>query len=359
LPVELFLHKLTVMDQIDFRSDTVTWPTPSMRLAMVEANIGDDVYGEDPTVNELEAKAAAMLGKESGLFVASGTMGNIVGVLAQATRGEQVILGQDAHVFRSEAGSISALGGVVPRPMPTDLMGRMDIVDLEAAISPDDPHYPRSRLVAVENSYGARQGAPLPSEYFADVRSVADRHGMKVHLDGARLFNAAVALGVQAAEITRHVDSVSICLSKGLCAPVGSVVCGSNAFIREARRIRKALGGGMRQAGFLAAAGIVALDEMIPNLAKDHDNARRLAKGLAAIPGIRLNPDEIRTNIIFFDLKEDVPWTAVEVAGKVREECGVLLGVTGERGFRAVTHYWVGPGEVETLLQQLRSIMAG
>jgi threonine aldolase len=347
------------MNQIDFRSDTVTWPTPSMRLAMAEASIGDDVYGEDPTVNELEAKAAEMLGKEAGLFVASGTMGNIVGVLAQATRGDQVLLGQDAHIFRSEAGSISALGGVVPRPLPTDTMGRMHIADLEAAISPDDPHYPRSRLVAVENSYGARQGAPLPEAYFAEIRSFADRHGLVVHMDGARLFNAAVALGIEAAEITRYVDSVSFCLSKGLCAPVGSVVCGTEAFIREARRIRKALGGGMRQAGFLAAAGIVSLDEMIDNLSRDHDNARQLAEGLAAIPGIRLSPEDIRTNIVFFEFEDGVPWLAAEVAGRLRDDGKVLLGVTGERGFRAVTHYWVGPGEVETLLHQLRLILAG
>lgn len=330
-----------------------------MRQAMMGARVGDDVYGEDPTVDELETKSAELTGKEAGLFVASGTMGNLVGVLAQATRGEQVLLGNDAHCFRSEAGSISALGGVVPKPLPTDCLGRMSLTELEQAISPDDPHYPRSRLIAVENSYGVKQGMPLPTDYFAKIRSLADTHGLSIHLDGARLFNAAVALGVEASDITRHVDSVSFCLSKGLCAPVGSLVCGSAAFIKEARRIRKALGGGMRQAGVLAAAGLVALEEMIDRLAEDHKNARKLALGLAAIPGIELNPEEIKTNIIFFELSDDVPWTAAEIARKIREDGQVLISVTGARGFRAVTHYWVGSNEVEVLLGQIQLALAG
>ncbi len=326
---------------------------------MMEARIGDDVYGEDPTVNELETVAADLVGKEAGLFVVSGTMGNLTGILAQATRGEQVLLGNDAHCFRSEAGSLSALGGVVTRTLQTDFMGRMGVEDLEHAISPDDPHYPRSRLIAVENSYGAKQGRPIPTDYFAEIRVCADRHDLSIHLDGARLFNSAVALGVEASEITRYVDSVSFCLSKGLCAPAGSVVCGSTAFIKEARRIRKALGGGMRQAGILAAAGIVALEEMIDRLAEDHENARRLAMGLAAIPEIELNPEDIQTNIIFFELSDDVPWTAADIARKLRDDGQVLIGVKGERGFRAVTHFWVGSNEVEELLGQLRLALAG
>ncbi len=342
------------MDKVDFRSDTVTWPTAAMREAMAQARVGDDVYGEDPTVNELEARAAARLGKEAGLLVASGTMGNLVGILAQATRGEQVLLGADAHCFRSEAGSLSALGGVVPRPLPTDSAGMMRIGDLEAAISPDDPHYPKNRLVAVENTYGARQGKPQPIGYLAEIRDFADRHGLAVHLDGARLFNAAVALDVDAAELVQYADSVSFCLSKGLCAPVGSVVCGSAAFIHEARRIRKALGGGMRQAGIIAAAGIVALDQMIDRLAEDHRLARYLAQELATIPGIRLDPDEIESNIIYFDLDDDIPWSAGEVAQRLRDESGILLGVSGERRFRAVTHYWVGHNEADCLLEHLR-----
>jgi threonine aldolase len=342
------------MDKIDFRSDTVTWPTKSMWAAMAGAEIGDDVYGEDPTVNALEAKAASMLGKEAGLFVASGTMGNLVGLLAQATRGDQVLLGTDAHCFRSEAGSLSALGGLVPRPLPTDASGMMRFDDLEGAITPDDPHYAKSRMVAVENTYGAKQGKPLPLTYLADIRAFADRHDLSVHLDGARLFNAAVALGVPAADIVQYVDSVSFCLSKGLCAPVGSVVCGSNSFVHEARRIRKALGGGMRQAGIMAAAGIVALDEMVDRLVEDHQLAAYLAQGLAAIPGILLDPKQVESNIIFFELDDDVPWTAAEVARRVRDSSGILLDAGAQRGFRAVTHYWVGQQEADALLEHLR-----
>jgi threonine aldolase len=315
--------------------------------------VGDDVYGEDPTVNALEARAAALLGMEAALFVASGTMGNLVGILAQATRGDQVLLGVDAHCYRSEAGSLSALGGVVPRPLPTDSAGMMRISDLEAAITPDDPHYPKNRLVAVENTYGARQGKPQPLHYLSAIRDFADRYGLAVHLDGARLFNAAVALQVDASEIGQYVDSVSFCLSKGLCAPVGSVVCGTAPFIHEARRIRKALGGGMRQAGIMAAAGLVALEEMIDRLVEDHRLAKYLAQGLAAIPGIRLDPNEIESNIIFFELQDDIPWTADEVVRRLREQSGILLGTSGERRFRAVTHFWVGRDEADSLLEHL------
>jgi threonine aldolase len=350
----MFLHKLLIMNTVDFRSDTVTWPTPAMREAMAGAVVGDDVYGEDPTVNALQDKAAAMVGKEAGLFVASGTMGNLVSILAQATRGDQVLLGYDAHCFRSEAGSLSALGGLVPRPLPTDSSGLMDFDSLEAAISPDDPHYPKNRLIAVENTYGARQGKPQPLSYLAGVRAFADEHGLSVHLDGARLFNAAAALEKSAADIVQYVDSVSFCLSKGLCAPVGSVVCGDAAFIHEARRIRKALGGGMRQAGVLAAAGIVALDEMVDRLTEDHVLAKRLATGLAAMPGIKLDPAEVQSNIVYFDLDEDVPWTAAEVAQRVLESSGARIGLSGDRSFRAVTHYWVGSRDVDTLLEHLK-----
>jgi len=346
------------MNTIDFRSDTVTWPTARMREAMSVARVGDDVYGEDPTVNELQTKAAALLGKESALFVASGTMGNLVGILAQATRGDQVLLGADAHSFRSEAGSMAALGGVVPRPLSTDAFGMMNLRELEAAISPDDPHYPRNRLVALENTYGARQGMPQPIEYFAEVRTFADMFGLSIHLDGARLFNAAVALGVSAAQIVQYVDTVSFCLSKGLCAPVGSVVCGTREFIHEARRIRKALGGGMRQAGIVAAAGIVAIEEMIDRLADDHRVAKQLAIGLSEIEGIRLDPNEIRTNIVMFELDDSVQRSVEDVAQAVFDDSGVLIGTRGERGFRAVTHYWVGTDDVERLLVQVRKALS-
>lgn len=345
------------MDRIDFRSDTVSWPTATMREAMANAPVGDDVYGEDPTVNRLEEVAAARVGKEAALFVASGTMGNLVGILTHATRGEEMIVGRDSHVMQWEAGSVAALGGVVPHTLPTDAHGRMDVGAVAAAVRPDDPHLPRSRLIHVENSYGEKFGYPLEPAYFAQLRDVAQRHDLAMHMDGARLFNAAVALGVDVKEITQHVDSVTFCLSKGLCAPVGSVVCGSAEFIHRARRTRKALGGGMRQAGIIAAAGIVALNEMVDRLAEDHAHACLLAQGLAQIPGIDVDVDMVRTNIVFFDLAPDVPLSASEVTERLRERANVWLGTNGSRGFRAVTHYWIGRDDVATFLETLRDVL--
>lgn len=342
------------MDRIDFRSDTVSWPTPAMREAMASAPVGDDVYGEDPTVKELEALAAVKVGKEAGLFVASGTMGNLTAVLTHAARGDQAIVGQDAHTYKAEAGGMATLGGVVPYPLATDRYGRMDVAAVEAAVLPDDPHYSRSRLILVENSYGARSGYPLPPDYFAAIGDVARRHQLAVHLDGARLFNAAVALDVDARELTQFVDSVTFCLSKGLSAPVGSVLCGSADFIDRARRNRKVLGGGMRQAGILAAAGVVALHEMIERLADDHDHARLLAEGLAQIPGIEVELDVIRTNMVFFSLSDDVPFSAQEVAAGMSAAANVWVSTVGPRTFRAVTHYWIGRAEVEVFLESLR-----
>ncbi len=347
------------MDRIDFRSDTVTWPTPDMREAMARAAVGDDVYGEDPTVNALEAFAAEKVGKEAGLFVSSGTMGNLAGILAQATRGDEVIVGRDSHVMLWEAGSISALGGVIPNTLPTDDFGQMDIAAVEAAVRSNDVHLPRSRLVHVENSYGAKQGYPLPPDYFAAIREVCQRHQLATHLDGARLFNAAIAQNIDVREITRHVDSVSFCLSKGLCAPVGSILCGSSTFVDQARRIRKSLGGGMRQAGILAAAGIMALEEMVDRLEEDHRHAKLLAEGLANLPGVHLDLDMIRTNIVFFELDDDVPFSAKEIAKRMREKGNLWVGSRGPRSFRAVTHYWIGPGEVKVFLDLLDEILQG
>lgn len=346
------------MDRIDFRSDTVSWPTPAMRAAMAAAPVGDDVYGEDPTVNELEALAAAKTGKEAGLFVASGTMGNLCAVLAHAGRGDEAILGADSHVFSWEAGGMAALGGVIPYPVPTDAYGRMAPDAVEDAVREDDPHLPRSRLVLVENSYGGKHGYPLPPEYFAGIAAVARRHGLAVHMDGARLFNAAVAQQIDAAELTRHVDSVTFCLSKGLCAPVGSVLCGPAGFIHEARRVRKLLGGGMRQAGILAAAGIVALNEMIDRLADDHAHARQLAEGLAHLPGVSVAVDMVRTNMVFFDLTDDVAQSAEDVAAGLRQSANVWVGTNGPRGFRAVTHCWIGDDEVRTFLGAMEHVLA-
>jgi threonine aldolase len=343
---------------LDFRSDTVTWPTPEMREAMAGARVGDDVYGEDPTVNELEAEAAARVGKEAGLFVASGTMGNLVALLAHAGRGDEAIVGENAHVLQWEAGGMAVLGGIVPRVLPTDTEGRMDPERVESAVRGDDPHEPRSRLVLVENTYGAHHGAPLGPDYFAAIRRVADRHGLAVHLDGARLFNAAQALGASAADLARDVDSVTFCLSKGLCAPVGSVLCGSPDFVRRARRARKCLGGGMRQAGVLAAAGLVALRRMVGRLEEDHANARALVVGLAQIPGIEAEPERVRTNIVHFRLASG-GLTPAELVRRLRDEHGILLGTDGPSRLRAVTHYYVGRGDVERFVRAVASTIGG
>lgn len=348
------------MDKLDFRSDTVTWPTPAMYAAMQAAPLGDDVYGEDPTVNRLEALAAARTGKEAGLFVASGTMGNLVSLLAHAGRGDEAIVGEANHTYCWEAGGMAVLGGIVPRVLPMDELGRMDLTAVEQSIRPDNPHLPRSRLILLESTVGGRWGAPLPLDYMAAVRALADRHGLAVHLDGARLFNAAVALGVSAEAIAAYADSVSICLSKGLCAPVGSVVCGSADFIHRARRARKLVGGGMRQAGVLAAAGIVALEQMVDRLAEDHANARRLAAGLASLPGIQIAVDRVFTNMVFFALDPALPLTAAQVADRLAREHNVWVDAASSgdsRSFRAVTHYWVGPAAVDALVDGLRQIV--
>lgn len=345
------------MHSLDFRSDTVSWPTPAMREAMAQAVVGDDVYGEDPTVNQLEALAAAKTGKEAGLFMASGTMGNLAAILAHAGRGEQAIVGQDAHIFLYEAGGMAALGGIMPQPLPTDGYGRMHLPHIEEAISPDDPHFAHTSLILLENSYGSKSGYPLPPDYFAGVAATAQRHNLRVHLDGARLFNTAVAHNLPAAAITQHVDSVTFCLSKGLCAPVGSVLCGSAGFIHQARRARKILGGGMRQAGILAAAGIVALNEMVERLADDHAHARLLAEGLAQIPGVHVDVEMVKTNMVFFRFSGDARLTADAYIRQLEEKANIRLGMADAHQLRAVTHYWIGPAAVERFLETTYAIV--
>ncbi|HSH04997.1 MAG TPA: low-specificity L-threonine aldolase [Anaerolineae bacterium] len=345
------------MDKIDLRSDTVTWPTVAMREAMAAAPVGDDVYGEDPTILALEGRAAELVGMESALFVASGTMGNLVGILTHGGRGDEAIVGADAHTFYWEGGGMATLGGITPRPLPTDHSGRMDLDQVRQAIRADDPHFPRSRLILTENSYGAKYGAAIPADYFAQLRQIADEAGLSVHLDGARFFNAVTALGVEPTEITQYVDSISICLSKGLCAPVGSILCGSAEFIGRARRIRKSVGGGMRQAGILGAAGLIALDEMRLRLAEDHARARRIATGLAEIPGIEIELERVQTNILYFRVTADV--SSRTLVNRLREEANILLDSDNEgQPIRIVTHYWIDDAAVDKLLKAIREIVA-
>jgi threonine aldolase len=329
------------MEIIDLRSDTVTLPTPAMRQAMAQAPVGDDVYGEDPTVNRLQAMAAAMLGKEAALLVPSGTMGNLASILAHCTRGDEVILGNQAHTFLFEAGGISALGGVHSCQLVNQPDGTLDLDDIRRAIRTDDAHQPITRLVSLENTHNRCGGVALTAEYTRAVGELCHQNGIQLHLDGARLFNAAAALEVPASLLAAPADSVTFCLSKGLCAPVGSLICGSHDFIQRAHRIRKQLGGGMRQAGVLAAAGIVALESMPACLGEDHARARRLAQQLATIPGLELDPGTPYTNMIFMSLNGDVAdLDAPAVADQLLKK-GVKVGAVGSRRFRLVTHHWI------------------
>lgn len=324
---------------IDLRSDTVTLPTPAMRRAMAGAEVGDDVYREDPTVARLEALAAERTGKEAALLVPSGTMGNLISVLTHAQRGQEVILGDESHIYVNEAGGASALGGVVYHPVRTLPDGTLPIEALEAAIRPaGDPHAAQPGVVCLENTHNRCGGVVLPPEYVAEVARFARDRGLPLHLDGARIFNAAVAAGRPVTDWTRHVASVQFCVSKGLAAPVGSLVAADRAFIERARRLRKMLGGGMRQAGVLAAAGIVALTDMGSRLAEDHENARALGAAIAGIPGIRLDPSVVHTNIVIFELGPGMPTDGFLQAAR---GAGVLLSSTGGRRVRAVTHYGI------------------
>ncbi|MEA3341792.1 MAG: low-specificity L-threonine aldolase [Chloroflexota bacterium] len=342
------------MEIVDLRSDTVTHPTPAMREAICRAEVGDDVYGEDPTVNRLEALAAEMLGKEAALFVASGTMGNLVALLTHCGRGDEAIVGHCSHTFLFEQGGMAALGGIMPHTIPNQPDGTLRLKDIEGAIRGDNVHFPRTRLVCLENTHNMCNGTPLTVEYTAQAANLTHERGLKVHLDGARVFNAAAALGVDVRELVRGADSVMFCLSKGLCAPVGSLVCGDADFIAGARRARKVVGGGMRQAGILAAAGIVALEQIVPRMAEDHVRARRLADGLAQIPGVEVAP--AATNILYFWLTEEASKTQDKVVDGLRERGVLLLGRLDGR-FRAVTHYWITDEAVEHTIQAMREIL--
>lgn len=345
------------MQYFDFRSDTTTHPTEKMRQAMASAEVGDDVYGEDPTVNALEEKAADMLGKERGLFVTSGTMGNLLAVMAHCARGEEAIMGTQGHTFLHEAGGVSAVGGVVIHTIPNQPDGTLALTDLKNALrNPDDYHEPTSRLVIIENTQNFCGGVPISREYTESIAAFAREHGLLLHLDGARIFNAAVALGLPASKLVAPADSITFCLSKGLCAPVGSVLCGDKAFISKARRLRKLLGGGMRQAGIIAAAGIVALDEMVDRLAEDHRRAAMLAEGLRANGKVHLTKNSPQTNMIFFQLDESVALSMAEFLEAMKQE-GVLLMDSGPGEYRMVTHNDISDKAVEVSLEAFRKVL--
>jgi threonine aldolase len=345
--------KAAAMKVIDLRSDTVTHPTPEMRKAMFEAEVGDDVYGEDPTVNRLEAMAARMMGKGAALFTTSGTQSNLIAVLTQTRHGDEVIVGDEAHILWYEVGAAATLGGVVLRTVPNDSRGRLNLEGIDRAIRSKDIHYPETTLLCLENTHNRCGGAVLTVDYTDEVCNLAHGRGLKVHLDGARIFNAAVALGVPASNLTRNVDSVALCLSKGLSAPVGSLLCGNRDFVERARKFRKMLGGGMRQAGVIAATGIVALETMVDRLAEDHANARRLAQGLAGIKGITLAQDEIPTNIVMFELS---PQLSVLEFMEGLKKAGVKVGLRDGRPFRAVTHRMISSSDIDEALTRIEAV---
>lgn len=332
---------------MDFRSDTVTKPTQAMRQAMAEAPVGDDVYGDDPTVNDLEQWAAERHGFEAALFTTSGTQANLLGLMSHCERGDEYLCGQQAHNYRYEAGGAAVLGSIQPQPIENNPDGTLDLTKLKAAIKPDDSHFARTRLLSLENTIN---GKVLPMAYLAQAREFVDQHGLALHLDGARVYNAAVALEVDVKEIAQHFDSMTICLSKGLAAPIGSLLLGSHTFIAKARRLRKMLGGGMRQAGILAAAGKLALTVQVPLLKQDHMNAKRLAEGLCQIEGFTVNPDLIQTNIVFAKLDETIDVKAL--AEKLAQD-----GITISPGnpLRFVTHKDISAQDIETLLVKIAS----
>jgi len=337
------------MKEIDLRSDTVTRPSAEMRAAMAEADVGDDVYGEDPTVNHLEALAAQMLGKEAALFVVSGTQGNLLGVMAHCERGDEYVVGQQGHTYKYEGGGAAVLGSIQPQPLDFEADGTLDLARVAAAIKPDDPHFARTRLLCLENTQGGRA---LPLEYLARAHDFARTHKLSLHLDGARVFNAAVKQRIDVREISRCFDTVSMCLSKGLGAPVGSMLCGSRDLIAKARRWRKVLGGGMRQAGVLAAAGIYALQNNVARLEQDHENARELANALRSVEAVKADYAAAQTNMVYASVEP----TLAEPLRQFLKQRGILIG--GGNPVRLVLHMDVSREDVHTVAAAMRGFFA-
>jgi threonine aldolase len=339
---------------IDLRSDTLTVPTEGMLRAMAAAEVGDDVYGEDPSVNRLQDMVAERLGKEAALFVASGTMGNLVCVKAQTRPGDEVIMDAGSHVYHYEGGGYAAVAGVSVRLIRAE-RGILEPEQVAEAVRTADPHLARSRLVVIENTHNRGGGSVYPVETVEAIGALCRERGLGLHVDGARLFNACAAAGAEPADYARHADTVTICLSKGLGCPVGSVVAGTAEFTAEAHRVRKMLGGGMRQAGYLAAAGVYALEHHVERLAEDHENARLLADGIRDVEGLRLKYDPPETNMVYFGVE---PPRRAGGLMQALEEAGVRIGYVGEEGFRAVTHVGITRADVERVVEALRSHFA-
>ena len=344
----------TATRTIDLRSDTVTHPTPEMRRAMAEAEVGDDGWADDPTVNRLEVRAAELLGKEAAMFVASGTMGNLVSLLTHSTRGDEVIVGDESHILLHEVGGASALGGLILRQVQTEPNGTLDLDRVEAAIRTSGLGFPTTRLLCIENTHNRRSGRVIGPGYMADAASLAGGYGLTIHLDGARIFNASIALDLPVAELVKDVDSLSFCLSKGLSCPIGSVVAGTSEFIQRARKMRRMLGGAMRQVGILAAAGLVALDTMVDRLKDDHDNARRLASGLSSLPGIHVDPEAVDTNIVVFAVANRDAGTVADAL----ENAGVRVSRMGGPMLRMVTHYGIEESDIDRTLEIAETVLA-
>ncbi len=341
------------MNLIDLRSDTVTRPSPEMRAAIAAAEVGDDVLGDDPTVNRLQDRMADFLGQEAALFVPSGSMANQVSIRSVCEPGDEIIIDETTHSYNYEAAGPAALSGVSLRIIRGQ-RGIFSAADVEAMVRPDGVHFPRSRLVIIENTNNRGGGSIWPLETVAGIRPIADRHGLHVHMDGARLMNACVAVERKPTDYTQHVDSVSMCFSKGLGAPVGSIVAGSRPFIKRCHRFRKMFGGGMRQAGILAAAALYALDHNIERLAEDHAHARRLAEAIAELPGIRLDPRTVETNILIFEIEERLG-SAADFVARLREQ-GVWLLATAPNKARAVTHLDVSSAQIDAAIVAFRSV---
>jgi threonine aldolase len=334
------------MDYIDLRSDTVTKPTPEMREAMAEAEVGDDVFRDDPTVNRLEELAAEMLGKEAAVFVPSGTMGNLTALLVHCQRGDEVIVGNQSHIYLNEAGGMSALGGIQPCPVQNQRDGTLAIDDIIASIRMEDVHHPITRLICLENTQNICGGVPIMADYTRQVGELARQNNLSLHIDGARIFNAAAAQDISVRDLVEPADSVMFCLSKGLAAPIGSMLVGTRKFIRRARRVRKMLGGGMRQVGVVAAAGIISLQKMTQRLREDHARAKELADGLRQVKGLVVDQNSPYTNMVYLNLARDVQINAQAVTQSMKD-FGVLVDPENERRFRLVTHYMIDDPAVE------------